>query len=84
VQLPAIGNISYELAVGLGLNPEFWQCSLGEAKMQAAEPALRAHLELWKGSPLCLRRNISTYDPNVSIYKPPTLPTSFMTARAHL
>jgi hypothetical protein len=83
VQLSAIGNISYEVAVGLGLNPEFWQGNSGEAMMQAAEPAWREHLAFWKGSPLCLRRNISTYDPNISIYKPPTLPTSFLAARAH-
>jgi len=82
VDVPDFGNISFELAVGVGRTKGFWHNQNGAAILEAADPLWRDSLTTWKGSPLCLRRNISSYDPGVSIFAPLPLPASFDAAHA--
>jgi hypothetical protein len=82
VAVPDFGNLSYERAVGLGRTKGFWHNQNGAAMMAATDPEWRDALTTWNGSPLCLRRKVSSYDPNVSIFAPLPLPASFATAHA--
>jgi len=77
VLVPDFGNLSFGLEVGVGRTKGFWHNVNGARLMQATDPVWREVLTTWDGSPLCLRRNISSYDPNVSIFAPLPLPASF-------
>ena len=80
VPLPDSGNISFVLEVGLGLDVDFWGTHLAAKTLQQTDQAWRENLTYWNGSPLCLRRSISSYNPSVSIFKPLPPPATFKTA----
>jgi len=80
VLVPDFGNVSLELKVGVGRTKGFWHNQNGADLLQPDDPAWRDALTDWHGTPLCLRRNLSSYDPYESIFAPLPLPATFTQA----
>lgn len=80
VNVPNFGNVSFEVKVGVGRTKGFWHNQNGAALLQQSDPNWRDTLTTWQGSPLCLRRSISSYDPQQSIFTPLAPPASFLDA----
>lgn len=74
---PVFGNLSFEVKPGLGRTKGFWHNNNGKALLQASDPEWRETLTTWNGEPLCLRRAISSDDPEVSIFAPLPPPAPF-------
>lgn len=80
VLVPPFGNLSFSVRTGVGRTKGFWHNNNGRALLAQCDPDWRNALTTWNGSPLCLRRNISSDDPQFSIFAPLPLPTPFATS----
>jgi hypothetical protein len=80
VNVPPFGNVSFSVAPGVGRTKGFWHNPNGRAKLLACEPDWRDALTTLNNSPLCLRRNVSSDVPALSIFAPLPLPTPFAPA----
>ncbi len=80
VNVPPFGNVSFGVATGVGRTKGFWHNPNGRAMLLACDPEWREALTTRNSSPLCLRRNVSSDDPGLSIFVPPAAPTPFAPA----
>lgn len=76
VAAPSFGNISFQQAFGLGRSKGFWH-NEGSALLGQCDPLWRAALNGTETDPVCLRTNISSADPLVSIFLVPPPPATF-------
>jgi hypothetical protein len=81
VRGPDFGNISFEVKVGVGRTKGFWHNQNGAALLSVCDPQWRDSLTVRNGITICLRRNISTSNPALSIFAPLQPPATF--AQAH-
>lgn len=81
VRGPDFGNLSFEVKPGVGRTKGFWHNQNGRDMLAVCDPHWREVLTVRNGIPICLRRNISSPDPLVSIFAPLPLPATF--AQAH-
>jgi hypothetical protein len=77
---PDFGILSFEVRVGLGRTKGFWHNQNGRAVLLANDPAWRDALTTRGGTPICLRRNLSSADPLVSVFAPLPQPATFQAA----
>jgi hypothetical protein len=68
---PNFGNLSFEVKPGVGRTKGFWSNQNGAVLLQACDPQWRQVLYVRKGLAVALRTNISSADPNVSLFIPP-------------
>lgn len=71
VRGPDFGNLRFEVKPGVGRTKGFWHNQNGRALLQKCDPDWREVLWLRKGVPVCLRTNVSSADPAVSLFIPP-------------
>lgn len=68
---PSFGNLSFEVKPGVGRTKGFWSNQNGQALLSVCDPQWRHSLYLYNNLPVGLRTNISSADPNVSLFIPP-------------
>lgn len=78
VLVPDFGNVSFtdEPVFGLARSKGYWH-NQGRSVLLACDQHWRTTINGTQTDPVCLRRNISSLDPDVSIFTVPLLPTSF-------
>lgn len=80
VRGPDFGNLYLEVKTGVGRTKGFWHNQNGRALLQACDPLWRQVLVERQGVPICLRRNVSTANPALSLYLPLQPPATFAQA----
>jgi hypothetical protein len=73
---PLFGNVYFEVALGVGRTKGFWH-NEGESLLAACDPLWRSELNA-----ACLRNNVSSADPLLSIFLVPEEPATFADAFA--
>jgi hypothetical protein len=77
---PNFGVVSLEVREGVGRTKGFWHNQNGGALLEQCEPQWRDVLTTRNGSPVSLRRDVSSDVPSISVFAPLPLPASFTSA----